>query len=400
MQERLIVKNFGPIRDVDLDLRKTTIFIGEQASGKSTLAKLIGMFRFPYIFDKKQTNEQLLKTFKRICRDYGMSNFLRKTTLIKYKSKETEIDIIDLNINIIENDFNEKGINSIDKLINSNDLLKKRIENVNSPEEFLSVLTKYVANKNNGNILEELANSESRDRIYIPAERILIPIISNSLFKFMKTNTSLPVLLTNFGSLYEGSRNYLKKYYIKFLNVSFSFDGTRDIITQDKISFELKNSSTGLQAIVPMMLVLEFYQNYESDKINTSYHYIIEEPELNLYPTTQHDLMKFIVSKCTKENQNLTITTHSPYILSTLNVLLMAYQAGQEHEEEVSKIIPKESWLNPDEFNIYFVEKAGIVRNIFDRDIGLIDENGLDDVSLDIGDEFDQLMNIYSSVPA
>lgn len=38
--ERLTVKNFGPIREADLDLRKVTVLIGEQASGKSVLAKL------------------------------------------------------------------------------------------------------------------------------------------------------------------------------------------------------------------------------------------------------------------------------------------------------------------------------------------------------------------------
>ena len=158
--------------------------------------------------------------------------------------------------------------------------------------------------------------------------------------------------------------------------------------------FELSKASTGIQSIIPLLLVIE-----DGIKRNIK-HFIIEEPELNLYPTTQHDLMKFIISKCTKENQNLTITTHSPYILSTLNVLLLAHQAGQTHEEAVNQIVPKESWLNPDEFNIYFVEKGGTVRNIFDRETGLIAESELDDVSLSIGDEFDKLMEFYNYVPA
>ncbi|MEN9611395.1 MAG: hypothetical protein RLZZ628_2209, partial [Bacteroidota bacterium] len=43
--EKLIVNNFGPIQKADLDLRKVTVFIGEQASGKSILAKLVAIMR-------------------------------------------------------------------------------------------------------------------------------------------------------------------------------------------------------------------------------------------------------------------------------------------------------------------------------------------------------------------
>jgi len=42
-QEKLIVKNFGPIKEAELELGKVTVFIGEQASGKSVLAKLVAI---------------------------------------------------------------------------------------------------------------------------------------------------------------------------------------------------------------------------------------------------------------------------------------------------------------------------------------------------------------------
>lgn len=43
--ERLIVRNFGPIKDVDIEIPRLLVFIGDQASGKSTLAKLIYIFK-------------------------------------------------------------------------------------------------------------------------------------------------------------------------------------------------------------------------------------------------------------------------------------------------------------------------------------------------------------------
>ena len=38
---RLIVKNVGPIKSVDIELKKVNIFMGPQSCGKSTLAKII-----------------------------------------------------------------------------------------------------------------------------------------------------------------------------------------------------------------------------------------------------------------------------------------------------------------------------------------------------------------------
>jgi AAA15 family ATPase/GTPase len=43
--QRIEIKNFGPIKDVAFDIKDYTIFIGPQAFGKSTIAKLFYYFR-------------------------------------------------------------------------------------------------------------------------------------------------------------------------------------------------------------------------------------------------------------------------------------------------------------------------------------------------------------------
>ena len=93
------------------------------------------------------------------------------------------------------------------------------------------------------------------------------------------------------------------------------------------------------------------------------------------------------------------MTTHSPYVLAALNNLIFAYKVAYEKPEkavEVEKVIPKDSWLNPDDFAAYFVAD-GTVRSIINPKTGLISENELDGVSDEIGDEFDTLMDIYRS---
>ena len=50
MESRLIVKNFGPIKEVNLDLRNVNVFIGPQSTGKSALAKIYTIFKAPRKF--------------------------------------------------------------------------------------------------------------------------------------------------------------------------------------------------------------------------------------------------------------------------------------------------------------------------------------------------------------
>lgn len=54
--QRIEIKNFGPIKDVAFDIKDYTIFIGTQASGKSTITRVVFFFEllnkwaFPFVF--------------------------------------------------------------------------------------------------------------------------------------------------------------------------------------------------------------------------------------------------------------------------------------------------------------------------------------------------------------
>ena len=45
MKQHISIRNFGPIRQAEIDVNDLTILIGEQASGKSTIAKLVYFFK-------------------------------------------------------------------------------------------------------------------------------------------------------------------------------------------------------------------------------------------------------------------------------------------------------------------------------------------------------------------
>ncbi|HRE63804.1 MAG TPA: AAA family ATPase, partial [Ferruginibacter sp.] len=46
MSEKLTIRNFGPIKNVELDFKKFNVIIGENATGKSTVAKVLAVCRY------------------------------------------------------------------------------------------------------------------------------------------------------------------------------------------------------------------------------------------------------------------------------------------------------------------------------------------------------------------
>ncbi len=69
--EKLTVRNFGPISNLDIIIRPMTLFIGTQGSGKSTIAKLLTFCRESLWADVRDK----LNYTKRL-HDYGINDFL------------------------------------------------------------------------------------------------------------------------------------------------------------------------------------------------------------------------------------------------------------------------------------------------------------------------------------
>lgn len=60
--------------------------------------------------------------------------------------------------------------------------------------------------------------------------------------------------------------------------------------------------------------------------------FVIEELEQNLYPTNQRELIQFLLNRIDRVS-NTIITTHSPYVLSCLNVMLLAWRIASEFQD-------------------------------------------------------------------
>ena len=129
-----------------------------------------------------------------------------------------------------------------------------------------------------------------------------------------------------------------------------------------------------------------------------STHLVIEEPEQNLYPTTQRDLMLMLISQLSAQAhcESVTITTHSPYVLSTLNVLMAASKLIQSKKQLPDGIdgIVLDMLLDIDDYAAFSVNSDGSVCDIVDRDLHMISGNNLDGVSDWVDDNISRIYQV------
>lgn len=95
---------------------------------------------------------------------------------------------------------------------------------------------------------------------------------------------------------------------------------------------------------------------------------------------------------------HIAFSTHIPYMLSSLNCLLLAYEIATKNpslKEKVESIIPSKFWLDRDKFDAFKVEN-GEVRSIISDETHLILAENIDEVSEEIGETFYKLLELES----
>ena len=108
----------------------------------------------------------------------------------------------------------------------------------------------------------------------------------------------------------------------------------------------------------------------------------MEEPECNLYPINQLLLTDVILEYIKRKSSMLTITTHSPYIINYLNVLIRRNYKGLDNG------------LSPTEVSVYYVTEEGKATNLM-----AIDNNSKECV-VNTFDLSEPMNNIYSEYVA
>lgn len=412
---RLRLKNFGPIgpglseNDGWIDFKRVTVFIGNQGSGKSTLAKLFSTFSW--------IEKALVRG------DYEKKWFERKGRL---KSQF-------LSYHRLESYLETSGRGDAE---------------IEYQGDACSI--RYAGGQLS--ITQSGAQGYALPQVmYVPAERNFISYVRNPR-ELKLSSESLKEFLTAFDQAKDSLRGALK---LPINDSEIEYDKLNDILNLKGPGHKLRltDASSGFQSFVPVYLVSQhlahvvqaqrqnsqppmsadeldrFKKGVESIFSNetlteeqkraalsvlsarfnkTAFINIVEEPEQNLFPSSQWDMLKSLLTFNSQGAHNrLVLTTHSPYIVNYLSLAIQGrhlqqriIECGREdllHKLDV--IVPRQALLEADDVAIYQCnERDGSITRLpcFE---GIPSDHNLLNDWLRTGNElFDQLLELEEAI--
>ena len=324
MKEYITIKEFGPLKNIEnLEIKQFTVLIGESASGKSTLMKIVAMMRYlykmanirSYLYRSKVTKSPFRIRVDTMMKHQGMKMMFTKDSLIVYRVQMD--DGVSYEVRI------ENGKLKKTEVIEQQHLMLCKISYVSENRNIIPTWTQ-TSWKNKGAML---------------------------CFYFHETNE-------DFGCASEGEKE-----------IGMDFVGMKMIITHPKGKptryqivptngyhnpIELTEASSGIQTSAPLALIVDYFAKdfsfkeafnrsvmsylYEMEILSkfkavseptaltkvVNIH--IEEPELSLFPDAQCKLIEKIFYTAlhaeSDRTLNMMLATHSPYILNYLNIVL------------------------------------------------------------------------------
>lgn len=390
---KLIIENFGPVPHAEIEIREFNLFIGQQSIGKSTIAKLITI-----LTDRINLVRLIVggnKAWKLLLEDYSLNSYINndKYNIIYNFSESNYEGQIVIENNNITTTFREDGKEIKDtREMASTIILYKPLYNGEQVIKYLQKKTSNQEYDSDSTKMIELL----KDSLYIPAERNIITSISKLLPAIMMANSVIERTILRFIVEFNNAKGEQSKWDIPLLDTTYVWENNEDYFTinKGKTKLPLLAASSGIKSLLPLYIVV----NYALQKREFS-SYVIEEPECNLFPDKQIDLLSYLIKNISGTKKTLTITTHSPYILSAINNYLFAgsiiKEAGTNAKEEIKELVGDIPILRREKCSIYSlgldINDGQYCKDIITSDTSMIDTNSLDEISYKLGKEFDAL---------
>ncbi len=225
-------------------------------------------------------------------------------------------------------------------------------------------------------------------------------LIQLNVFTLWTTPITIDPFIRKFGVILEQMKYFSENLYGKLninphvLNGNWKpINGDDYIVHSDGRTVPLYVASSAQQEVFPILFVLSLL---EVPKFKNRDNFV-EEPEAHLFPMSQKEIVDQIARIYNKREHEVgfSITTHSPYILTAFNNLLLAGQVDHSklgYEKKRKKYESKA--LSQDSFGCFIVEN-GTVKSAMDKETGLIDAGLIDRVSETIEEEFAELLELY-----
>ena len=387
MKESIIIKNFGPLKEVERDeIKPLTVFIGKSAGGKSIIMKVIVLMRYiykmvnirSYLKNAKITRSPFKLRFNSLLHD-GLKGMITAQTEIYYT--------VEINGNKYTLKYTNRGLQS----------------DINIPDKDLIFFKEA----------------------YVSGMRSLIPIWASKAVSVKGEN--LGFFFHETFNDFNDATDVIKEQKLEYLNLKMKVrkSGNRpklftiESLQNDAVPIELRYASSGIQTSAPLVAIVHYFAQefsfkdafqrsvlnylYKQDlltkftpginrnKLGKYVHIHIEEVELSLAPEDQRAFMSNLVEEVFHKNKKdrklgLMVSTHSPYIVNHLNVLL---RAG--YFEKARENYP---FLEKDDIAVYRVNEGKIISLMAtDNDTGEYVIN-----ALDMSDTMERIFEEYESM--
>lgn len=393
------IQNIGPIVDTGvIELRAINLFIGKQSSGKSTLLKILCFCRWidkqvaigsrkkdksaSYVFSHHYRFIKELMHFYRF-----NESFFNARSQIHYNGDAVEITFKGDTKNNAQIAAKAKG-----------DKYNSKLCFIPSERNLLSAI-KNIQDGYRSSDMDMLFNfvfewSEFREK-FTPDNRLRLTVAPDMEYYYDKESGEQILIHKNNRQVPPFSPFYASSGVQSALPLEVLLRSLVNIIGQNA-----KLSQSDLTQIVARLLrdgaTVEEVQraieagHEESRKLLTyqGIQFFIEEPEQNLFPESQAAIINSIVravkeaeSKSAHHRNMVVMTTHSPYVLSSLNVLMAASEAYSLDSEATQQVVDKDLILPLGEIKAYSIDDDGYVRSIVDDDLYMVDGTFLDSAS-------------------
>ena len=387
MKESIIIKNFGPLKEVEIDdIKPLTVFIGKSAGGKSIIMKVIVLMRYiykmvnirSYLKNAKITRSPFKLRFNSLLHD-GLKGMITAQTEIYYT--------VEINGNKYTLKYTNRGLQS----------------DINIPDKDLIFFKEA----------------------YVSGMRSLIPIWASKAVSVKGEN--LGFFFHETFNDFNDATDVIKEQKLEYLNLKMKVrkSGNRpklftiESLQNDAVPIELRYASSGIQTSAPLVAIVHYFAQefsfkdafqrsvlnylYKQDlltkftlginrnKLGKYVHIHIEEVELSLAPEDQRAFMSNLVEEVFHKNKKdrklgLMVSTHSPYIVNHLNVML---RAG--YFEKARENYP---FLEKDDIAVYRVNEGKIISLMAtDNDTGEYVIN-----ALDMSDTMERIFEEYESM--
>ena len=425
---KLTIKNIGPIKDIKMNVNKITFLLGPQSSGKSTIAKVL--CHCQWIEKRCYTNfeeESAKFVFDTSFVDgfneyYRFDGYFRDDSYILYEGNYISLEYKNKKLGISKNPNEDydypklcyvpaernlvAAIPNLRKYNDTNDLVlyfmydwfeaREYLKEMNL-EDIIERQVKYVFEKSNNidiifdgdDTKLELKNASSGIQSVVPLMTVSTyilqgvfkrykPLSSEQKMQLEKANLELQKLTKQLNSIVEERK---KKGEIG--EISLKVEGVTEnplleaILNRDPIILDILASSKR-----------EFF--YKRSDI------YIEEPEQNLFPDAQQKFVYWLMREMKEShlNHSALITTHSPFVLFSLNNCLIGGLTGERLPKQVKDgCVSKDSWIDPKMVTVYEIHD-GKLKGIQETS-GLLMHNYLNQAYRKINAEYLSILDYY-----